>query len=172
MNTGPEIEKKISSPSLTTEIEWFKCGEPTDFVAIRLHPETSRAGILWIIRGLPGSGKSTLARELCEELSTCHWYEADMFFESFGQYFFDRTKLGDAHDWCQRSTVDAMHHGAHNIIVSNTFSRVWEIEPYINMARHNGYNVHVITCTGTYPSIHGVPQDVIDNMKKRWEEYP
>lgn len=182
MNIGPEIERKTSSLSSTTEIVLSKCGEPTDFVAIKLVPETSEfvseshtnvsKDTLWIIRGLPGSGKSTLAKELCEELSTCHWYEADMYFESFGQYFFDRNKIGEAHDWCQQSVVNAMHQHAPNIIVSNTFTRVWEITPYIEMARHNGYNINCITCTGNYKSIHNIPDEVYNNMKNRWEQYP
>ncbi len=177
MNTGPEIERKISSPSSTTEIVLSKCGEPTGFVAIRLHPETSNRGTLWIIRGLPGSGKSTLAKELANELHTEHWYEADMYFIRCAEgakdwYEFDHNKIGDAHDWCQQYIVNAMHQHAPNIIVSNTFTRVWELEPYIEMANHNGYNINIITCTGNYKSIHNIPDDVLANMKARWEPYP
>ena len=127
---------------------------------------------LWIIRGLPGSGKSTLAQELCEELHTDEWYEADMFFEDNGQYNFDRTKIGEAHDWCQRSVANAMHLRSPNIIVSNTFSRAWEIRPYSDAARNNGYNINCLTCTGQYQSVHNVPLETIRHMKERWEDWP
>ncbi len=129
--------------------------------------------MLWLLRGLPGSGKSTLAAELCEELHTDAWYEADMYFErGFGEYKFDRNLIGEAHDWCQSSVVSAMHMGTHDIIVSNTFTRRWEIEPYVEMCRHNDYNLNVITCTGSWPSIHNIPMEVVENMKNRWENYP
>ncbi len=171
MSIGPEIERKISSPSSTTATELSPCGERTDYVVIKSTQETSK-GILWLIRGLPGSGKSTLAKELCDELITCHWYEADHYFEGNHGYCFDGRKIGEAHDWCQQSVVNAMHHGTPNIIVSNTFTRVWELEPYIEMANHNGYNINLITCTGNYKSIHNIPDTIYANMKARWEEYP
>ena len=130
---------------------------------------------LWIIRGLPGSGKSTLARELCEELHTEYWFEADMYFEQSddgGNYIFSPSRLGEAHDWCQTSVANAMHLRAPNIIVSNTFSMAWEIAPYRDMAVHNGYNINVIRCSGNYPSVHNVPKHVINKMIIRWEDWP
>lgn len=128
---------------------------------------------LLIIRGLPGSGKSTLARKLGEE----NWFhvEADMFFmhdtESGSMYVFDPKKIPQAHDWCQKQAAIALERGD-NVVVANTFSRRWEIEPYDKMATALNCDFQVMQCDGSFQNVHNVPQQVIENMKSRWEQYP
>ena len=83
--------------------------------------------ILFIIRGVPGSGKSSLASCLCDFDSIC---EADKFFyDELGNYNFEAKRLSEAHDWC-RSQVEARMQNRERyprIVVSNTFSREWEM---------------------------------------------
>jgi predicted kinase len=121
---------------------------------------------LTLIRGLPGSGKSTMAKAMQEDGENIH-LEADMWFERDEGYVFDASELNLAHQWCQRCALDFLNSG-YSIVVSNTFSRVWEMQPYLDM----GYPVDVITATGDYGSVHGVPADVIERMRSRWEAYP
>jgi len=124
---------------------------------------------LTIIRGLPGSGKTTKAMYLLEMEPDTDHFEADMYFinSDTGTYCFDRGQAQSAHDWCFDNTQLSLIHGR-NVIVSNTFSRTWEYQRYLDL----GYPTEVITMTGTYPNIHGVPQEAIDRMKERWEETP
>lgn len=127
---------------------------------------------LLIIRGVPGSGKSTMAEKLCLEGVYDSFLEADMFFtEDNGHYDFDPTKLPQAHEWCFSSVCRGLKEGW-NVIVSNTFSRLWEMEKYISFCKENNIPFEVVEATGNYQNIHGVPTHVVHKMKSRWEKYP
>lgn len=121
---------------------------------------------LYIIRGLPGSGKSTLARKLANAQG-CNYYEADQYFMEDGEYKFDASKLHKAHNWCWNSTFNDIHHGR-NVIVSNTFTTIREMRNYFHLASNYGCDLVIIECTGNYGSIHGVPEEKIEQMRLRW----
>ncbi len=124
---------------------------------------------LVLIRGLPGSGKSTMARVLAQ-VGFEH-YEADQYFMRDGRYEFDAAKLKDAHAWCLSQAKECMANG-YPCVIANTFTQAWEIEPYIKAARENCYqSIRILTATGDYGSVHGVPRDVIDRMANRWESF-
>lgn len=127
--------------------------------------------ILYIVRGLPGSGKSTFAKSL----GGSH-FEADQFFIIDGEYKFDGSKLKDAHKWCQNEVNTAMiltHTANLNnvIVVSNTFTQEWEMQPYLDMAKDWGYTVFSIIVENRHGGInvHGVPDDKLEIMKNRFE---
>jgi adenylate kinase family enzyme len=89
--------------------------------------------MLYIVRGIPGSGKSTFAKSL----GGTH-FETDMFFMVDGEYKFDFTKLKESHKWCQDRVGDAMILNITAnlndvIVVSNTFTQEWEMQPYFDM---------------------------------------
>jgi len=119
---------------------------------------------LTLIRGLPGSGKSTMAREIVVATRAKH-YEADAFFMDRGAYRFDPAKLSAAHKWCQSMTLDALKEG-YDVVVANTFTRRWEMQPYVDM----GFPVQVIVARGNWPNVHGVPAEAIERMRERWED--
>lgn len=120
---------------------------------------------LFLIRGLPGSGKSTYAKSL-----GIYHVEADMFHMKDGKYCFDGSKAKDAHNWCQTSAWYAMQNNM-DVVVSNTFTRLWEIEPYIEFAKKTGHEVLVLKMVKNFGSIHNVPSDVIEKMKIRFEGF-
>ena len=126
---------------------------------------------LYIVRGIPGSGKSTFAKSLGGK-----HFEPDMFFMKDGEYKFDMFKIKEAHKWCQDSvnTAMIMNNTAglnETIVVSNTFTQEWEMEPYFQMASTFDYKVFSIIVENRHGGVnqHGVPEDKIQIMKDRFE---
>ena len=130
---------------------------------------------LILIRGLPGSGKSQLASTLWYDSflqkETAEWCETDDYFTKEGRYKFNPQQLGDAHDWCQKRAAKAMQESTTTVIVSNTFTQLWELQPYLDMAKAYDYTIQVLHCEGNFGSVHGVPEETIRKMKARWEPY-
>ena len=127
--------------------------------------------MLYSVRGIPGSGKSTCAKSL----GGTH-FETDMFFMVDGEYKFDFTKLKEAHKWCQDRVGDAMilniTANLNNVIVvSNTFTQEWEMQPYFDMAENFDYKVFSVIIENRHGgnNEHGVPEDKIQLMKDRFE---
>jgi predicted kinase len=124
---------------------------------------------LILIRGISGSGKTTYAEQLKQEDSSLSHYEADMYFYKNGEYQFDPTKLKQAHNWCKCQTeIDLMF--GKSVIVSNTFTQKWEIEPYIQLGRKFGADIIIKKAIGNYQNVHGVPPEVLEKMRQRWED--
>jgi predicted kinase len=123
--------------------------------------------VLYIVRGLPGSGKSTLAKQL-----TANVFEADhYFYDNDGNYNFIPSKIKEAHKECQQFVGYAMESGIPKIAVSNTFTQEWEMEPYFELAKTYGYKTFSIVVENRHgnESIHGVPEDKLEQMKSRFE---
>jgi hypothetical protein len=131
------------------------------------HPNTNMKATLYIIRGLPGSGKSTLARKLCPNNS----YEADEFFMHGGEYKFDAAKIKEAHLWCQAQVAASLSFSKKDTAVANTFTQIWEMDVYFQMAHEAGYDVQVISLTAPWQNTHNVPDETLHKMAKRWEHY-
>lgn len=125
--------------------------------------------MLILIRGLPGSGKSTLAKQLVRHSRNKH-FEADQYFvDEHGVYRFIPSELKAAHGWCMDAAERALFHDPSiTVVVSNTFSREWEVVPYVQIAKATGHDCYVAECNGHHQSIHGVPHDAIDRMRGRW----
>ena len=117
---------------------------------------------LILIRGLPGSGKSTMA----ETFEDFIHIETDMYFIKNGEYCFNPKKLKEAHTWCQEKTKELLDEG-YDVVVSNVFTQMWEMKPYLNM----GHSIQIFTATGNYDNIHHVPEEAIQRMKDKWEEF-
>jgi predicted kinase len=126
---------------------------------------------LILIRGVPGSGKSTLAKQIvsASKHEALH-LEADMFFVDplTGVYKFDPLKLKQAHQWCQDRTLNRLSIGA-PVVVSNTFTKLWEMDAYFQMAKEYGFDVQVILAQGQFQNLHGVPEDKVQQMRDRFE---
>jgi predicted kinase len=128
---------------------------------------------LFLLRGLPGSGKTTLAKSLVKK-DYCH-KEADMFFvDRDGNYKFEPLKIKDAHQWCQEE-IDFLMRLEHSpIVVSNTFTQEWEMDPYYKLAEQHGYRVYSLVVENRHSesedtNIHNVSKEKIDNMRKRFQ---
>jgi predicted kinase len=131
--------------------------------------------ILTLVRGLPGSGKSTFANTITNEFSVC---EADKFFyDKEGNYNFDANKLSQAHKWCKEQVEIRMKDNQINeqfyphIVVSNTFTKEWEMNEYFELAKQYGYMVFTIIVENRHgsKSVHNVPEATMGNMLNRFE---
>jgi predicted kinase len=124
--------------------------------------------ILYCVRGVVGSGKSTFAKTLGGR-----HYEADMFFidPTTGEYKFDGTKIKNAHAWCLDRVKTDMAVAREKIVVSNTFTQEWEMEPYFTLAKEYGYKVFTVIVENRHggTNVHNVPEDKIEQMKNRFE---
>ena len=135
---------------------------------------------LTLVRGISGCGKTTIARQLGlghgiggrSKLLAAD----DFFVDSDGIYQFSPSALPDAHAWCKGEADLAMQEGLH-VIVHNTFTQRWEMEPYLQLADQYGYRVTVVSifdggCTDEElagRNEHGVPVEGIAAMRGRWE---
>ena len=126
---------------------------------------------LYIVRGVPGSGKSTFAKSI----GGIH-IEADQFFMENGKYNFDITKIKLAHKYCQNQTeawmkTDGAQVNNHKIVVSNTFTQEWEMEPYFKLAEKYGYRTFSLIVENRHGGVneHDVPEDKLELMKNRFE---
>ena len=105
-----------------------------------------------------------------------------MYFMTDGGYQFDVTRLKDAHQWCQDSVkeemtwdehpeIEFLSAGVSKIVVSNTFTQEWEMKPYFELAEKYGYRVYSLIVENRHGGVneHGVPEDKLDIMRKRFE---
>ena len=124
---------------------------------------------LYIIRGVPGSGKTTLAGKMAEFGMIQDYFEADMWMiDNNGDYCFNPRKLSDCHDECFLAAFKSLHDG-NDVAVSNTFTRKWEMQKYIDRAKVDGHYVTVIVCQGDFQNTHGVPDEKVSEMRRRFE---
>jgi predicted kinase len=131
--------------------------------------------LLVLLRGLPGSGKSSFAKHMWSDFVIC---EADQFFyDSEGNYNFDPSKLRDAHKYCRDRVETFMSDNEKNpqfypeIVVSNTFTREWEMDEYFKLAKKYDYQVVSLIVENRHgnKNIHGVPDSKIEEMRNRFE---
>ena len=123
---------------------------------------------VYVIRGAAGSGKSFLA-DIIANYQEYFKIEADMYFMQGGQYNFDRSKLGEAHAWCQAEFEKKLKEGR-SIVVSNTGIKKWEVEPYFKLAKQYGAKVtEIIVRSEDFGSVHNVPEETVERMKKNFE---
>lgn len=121
---------------------------------------------LILIRGLPGSGKSTLA----EMFFNLKVFEADdYFYDEHGIYNFDGMKIGEAHSACQANVINTLSLG-YSCVVSNTSTTEREVKVYQDIAERYKADFISLIVENRHgnKSIHGVPDNVMDNMRKRF----
>jgi predicted kinase len=128
---------------------------------------------LFVVRGVPGSGKSTFAKELNAD----YHFEADMYFinPETGEYIFSPVELKNAHQWCRSSVEQHMIHLSKretcSIVVSNTFTQEWEMQPYFELAEKYGYDVFSIIVENRHggKNVHDCPEEKVQIMRDRFE---
>lgn len=127
---------------------------------------------LILLRGLPGSGKTTLARVLSEN-STYPVFSVDDYFtnEVTGEYVFNFQNNHLAYKQCEALTNDAMQQAIPKIIVHNTFTMDWELEPYFRLAAEYNYQIFVATVENYHghQNVHEVSEDQLLKMADKYK---
>lgn len=136
--------------------------------------EKEYIGDLILLRGIPGSGKTTLGNAILftNQSNTQDVLSADNFFiNEKGEYIFDFTKLKEAHNDCQVKCAERMRNQFSKIVVANTFTQEWEMEPYFIMAERYNYRIHTVIVENRHgnKNIHNVPEEKIEQMIKRFD---
>jgi tRNA uridine 5-carbamoylmethylation protein Kti12 len=136
--------------------------------------EKEYVGDLILLRGVPGSGKTTLGNAILftNQSNIQDVLSADNFFiNEKEEYVFDFTKLKEAHNDCQVKCAERMRNEFSKIVVANTFTQEWEMEPYFIMAERYNYRIHTVIVENRHGSknVHNVPEDKIEQMVKRFD---
>lgn len=143
---------------------------------------------LIIMRGVSGSGKSTMANQFREfarqllEARSVIFSTDDYFLNEDGEYEFDGSKLGKAHQWNQGRVRVALHNECWDIIiVDNTNTMLWEMKPYVDAGlKYDAdiffYQTHELTNRGMLDEFyhrcrHGVPREVIEKQYDRFQGF-
>ncbi len=120
--------------------------------------------------GHHGCGKSTLSSALCNVT-----FSADDFFmepsAAGWQYRFNPANIKQAHRQCLTNTEAAIRLGIPLIGIANTFTKKWEITPYYALANRYVIRVYSLIVENRHggQNQHGVPDEVMDAMQRRFE---
>lgn len=144
---------------------------------------------LILVRGASGAGKSTVG-ELLESHAQCKILSTDDLFYIDGKYEFEKIMdkdpdmlrknhqaiidevevIMDDYDRMIRDT-DYSWMPIDTVVVCNTFTELWEMEPYFELAAKHDWRVHTIVVENRHGSnsVHNVPAHVIQSQKERFE---
>ena len=144
---------------------------------------------LILVRGVSGAGKSTIG-EMFDDGATTRILSTDDLFYIDGKYEFKKIMDEDPdmlrknhqaiidkveslmveYDW-KIMDHDYSWFPIDRIVVCNTFTQMWEMEPYFNLAKKHDWCIHTIVVENMHgsDSIHDVPADVIKSQRERFE---
>lgn len=150
----------------------------------------------FIMRGVPGSGKSSTAEAIASAGSVDSYiddgvvlyvdlngdvisaiHSTDNYFMQNGKYVFNRYELGKNHSINFKKFKQSIEMEIPVVICDNTNTTRKEFMKYLEAARRSGYITSVITLP--HPPIgvaasrnsHGVSEEIIEKMLRRWEPY-
>lgn len=124
---------------------------------------------LILVRGIQGSGKSTFAEKF-KKLGFLH-HENDKFFtDEKGVYTFDISKHQIAKEETLNMVLKDLKAGK-NVVVSNTFNSLKELNQYKELAEEMGINVKIVKMNLNFKSVHSVPEEIVERAKVTYEPH-
>lgn len=127
---------------------------------------------LYIVRGCPGDGKTSLANLIGLKIVAADDYPGLYVDGKYQQHL-----QKESHQWCISQAESFMQQGILSVAVHNTFTRIFYIKPYIELANKYGYSIHIIHSEavlvngGRTVDTHNVPLDVLASMRNGWEPF-
>lgn len=184
-----KLKKSGSSKSLpaqTTTKENPEIKKANTIVKRIQHLVENGVKVLILMRGVPGSGKTHLAQIVVSLVTkgsdlSQHIFSTDDYFIMLGRgnYAYDSHQLPLAHHWNQRRVFEALRRATNPVVVDNTHTQAWEMEPYVSMAVSQGYLIEVLEPVTPWRTkeaelakrnIHSVPREKIRQMLERYEK--
>jgi hypothetical protein len=92
-----------------------------------------------------------------------------MFFEVDGEYCFNKARIREAHDWCVEKIKEALWLGK-SVVVANTFTRLWGFDKYVDFAKRYSIPIRVIEAIGSFRNQHGVSDELLEQIRQRYEK--
>ncbi len=166
-------------------MNWYKKILTSDYESGNMFSmENTTKKELVLMRGTSGSGKSFKAKQIAGESGVI--CSADDFFmeKGKGEYAFDPSLLGQAHQQCQNRATEALKQGKSPVVIDNTNTRLWEmkqLKPIVQLAQSLGYFVRIEEPETEWwksrnidemvnKNSHGVPREAIEKMVNRFDE--
>lgn len=107
-----------------------------------------------------------------KENKTVTHFEADMFFtKPDGTYDWKPSLIGVAHKWCQDKVRNALNTND-VVIVANTSLTRAEVDTYVEIGKAAGADIAIQRLTGNYQNVHKVPDETLQKMKEKLQDYP
>lgn len=178
----PSSSRSSSQASLIKESPEVK---HTSAVIMRIEQLVqSNVKVMVVMRGVPGSGKTHLAQVVVKMVAANdrgqHIFSTDDYFVMLGRgvYSYDPKQISQAHNWNQKRVLEALRRATNPVVVDNTHTQAWEMQPYITMGVQYGYLIEVLEPVTPWRSreaelarknVHNVPREKIRQMLDRYE---
>ena len=132
------------------------------------------AQYLILVRGAQGSGKTTFVKGELNKLLVSQGrafahFEDDMFFMDKDGYSFKPELHWAAKKWCQQKVDNALKEGYNTVVVSNTFTSIIDILPYLCLGYKHHTKLIVYHCLGEFQNEHNVPEDIVNKARTSYE---
>jgi len=124
-----------------------------------------------LLRGLPGAGKTTFAK-LISENNTYPFFSVDDYFtDENGNYKFDFSENYKAYAACISNTEEAIKSGYTKVIIHNTFTLDWELEPYFKLCKKYNCSLFVLTVENFHNGInnHDITAEQVQRMAEKYK---
>jgi len=126
---------------------------------------------LILLRGLPGAGKTAFAKLISENTTYPIFSVDDYFTDIEGNYKFNFSENFKAYAQCIRNAEEAIVKGFSKVIIHNTFTMDWEMEPYFKLAKNYNCIIHVLTVEHYHlgKNSHDVTDDQLKKMAEKYQ---
>ena len=122
-----------------------------------------------ITRGVSSSGKTTLSNLICQQVGNVEISADHYFYDADGNYNFDASKLGKAHEHCKKMFMLFLNEPSVNtIVVANTNTNPEEFKFYEDEGKKAGAMIIFLVIERRHDNInsHSIPEHVLERQEQ------